>query len=189
MKDAVARRKIWTILRGKSTSSRTDTAANWGHTFRRQFPVLSARHLSPSTATARVPSKFFLSLLFLLARCSEHLHFFSFRAGRYDSTERHCRSCGGYEQINREVSVFPVQVTKGEHRAIQAFRTNANPDEETVRHVQNSIRKVLVMMIEGGMILEPESDASDVMDVTAERPSFLESEGDDEYGPDDMLYF
>jgi hypothetical protein len=63
--------------------------------------------------------------------------------------------------------VFPVQVTKAEHRAIQAFRTNTQHDEETVRHVETALNKMLVMMIEAGMTLEPESDDSDAMDVTA----------------------
>lgn len=89
-----------------------------------------------------------------------------------------------------------MQVTNREHQAIQEFRTNAKRDEETVLQVQNCLRKVLVMMIEAGMTLQPEPDASDEMDVTAEsmsvpmadvgQPSFLETEGDD---GDDMLYF
>jgi hypothetical protein len=66
--------------------------------------------------------------------------------------------------------VFPVQVSKGEHKALQAFRTNAQHDEETLRHVENTLNRMLEMMIGAGMTLEPESDVSgsDAMDVTAE---------------------
>jgi len=93
--------------------------------------------------------------------------------------------------------VFPVEVTTGEHKAIQAVRSNTNTDEEG-RQFQNTIRKMLVMMIRAGMTLELESDASDAMDATAdmsvpmtdvEPSSSLEPEGVEEYGPDDMLYF
>jgi hypothetical protein len=134
---------------------------------------------------------------FAVAVCSDTCIFFpSSRAGRYDSTERHCKNCPGYQEINSKHNVFPVEVTKGEHKAIQTFRTNTQHDEETVRHFGNTLNRMLVMMIESGMTLEPESDVSGAMDVTAEPLAMLMPEADVEQlsplepeGAEDMLCF
>jgi hypothetical protein len=49
--------------------------------------------------------------------------FFSFRAGRYDSTDRHCKNCVGFHQINRSNKAVPVVITRAQYTAIQTYRT------------------------------------------------------------------
>ena len=90
------------------------------------------------------------------------------------------------------LEVFPVEVTKGEFRAIQEFRSTGNPSEKTTRLVTVALDKLLIMMIGAGMSFKPEYDVSGAMDVTAagslERPSSVLAESADEYSQDNMLY-
>ena len=54
--------------------------------------------------------------------------------------------------------MFPVEITKGQHKAIKQYRANNNPSAETARQVLIPLNRLLVMMIEAGMPLEPISD-------------------------------
>jgi hypothetical protein len=90
--------------------------------------------------------------------------------------------------------VFPVEITKKEHRAIIEYRTTKNPSAETADLVLIPVSRLLVMMIKAGMPLEPiESDVSDAMNVTAaeplEQPSLVEAEWAAGYGQDGRFRF
>ena len=109
----------------------------------------------------------FLSFLagpFLPSRRTLTLCFF-FRPGRYDSAERHCNSCPGFQEINSKYKVFPVEITKREHRAIKDYRSNNNPSAETARLVTTPLHTLLVMLIDAGMPLEAIFNVSDTMKV------------------------
>ena len=89
--------------------------------------------------------------------------------------------------------VFPIEVTKGQFKAIQEFRSAKNPSEKTTRLVTVALDKLLTMMIGAGMSLKPKYDVSGAMDVTAAgslgrpSPSPALTESADEYSQDDML--
>ena len=65
------------------------------------------------------------------------------------------------------LEVFPVEVTMGEFRAIQEFRSTKNPSDETSRLASVAVSKLLAMMIGAGMPLKPKYDVSGAMNVTA----------------------
>ena len=48
------------------------------------------------------------------------------RAGRYDSTERHCRNCAGFQELFSEIKITPIEVAKGDFRAVQEYRRNTS---------------------------------------------------------------
>jgi hypothetical protein len=58
------------------------------------------------------------------------LSFFSFRAGRYDSTDRHTKNCVGYHQINKgNRNVCPVVITRAQYNSIfHHIQTRANSE-------------------------------------------------------------
>jgi hypothetical protein len=110
--------------------------------------------------------------------------FFSLRAGRYDSAERHCKKCLGFLEIKSALKkavpvkngskerVIPVEITQEEHKAIVNYRAAAaackNPSEETSRLVVIGVVKLLEMMINARKSLEAdESDDLDAMNVAA----------------------
>ncbi|KAN0118410.1 hypothetical protein V8E52_005140 [Russula decolorans] len=74
----------------------------------------------------------------------------SAKPGRYDSTERHCRSCAGFQEMNSEsqILLFPLKITKGEYEAIRIYRTvsvDANDEDKEKNRplVANSVNKLL----------------------------------------------
>lgn len=81
--------------------------------------------------------------------CSDtRIFLFSFRPGRYDSTERHTKSCAGFQEMNSKFQpgVFPLEITKGEHEAIKIHRAKdatAEDEERTRPLVVNSANKLL----------------------------------------------
>lgn len=86
--------------------------------------------------------------------------------------------------------MFPLEVTKGEYSAIKKYRGAKNPSPDTAHLVVNPVNRLLTMLVNAGMSLEPKSDVSDAMDVTAaEQPSPLGAESADEFSQDDVLYF
>lgn len=96
-----------------------------------------------------------------MAVCSDTsiFFFFSFRAGRYDSAERHCQNCSGYKEIKSRNNVFPVQVTKREFKAIQALRVAKIPDQKDAVLAGKALERLVRMMLDGGMVLELGADA------------------------------
>ena len=71
------------------------------------------------------------------------------RAGRYDSTERHCKNCPGFEELFSELTVAPIEITKGEFQAVQEYRrTKSEQTDEAPPLVEAAIAKVLMMLIE-----------------------------------------
>ncbi|KAH9071562.1 hypothetical protein EDB83DRAFT_2574818 [Lactarius deliciosus] len=56
----------------------------------------------------------------------------SAKFGRYDSTERHCIRCPGFEAMRTKMgSLYPFQITKGEFEAVRDYRkskSKADPD-------------------------------------------------------------
>jgi hypothetical protein len=140
--------------------------------------------------------------------------FFSLRAGRFDSAERHCKNCPGFHEISLALKkvvpvensskklkkVIPVEITQEEHKALVNYRAAAaackNPSGETARLVVITVEKFLVMMINARMPLEPtEYDVSDAMNVAAaeleqgEQFSPIEEESAGVLGQDDMFIF
>jgi hypothetical protein len=60
---------------------------------------------------------------------------FSFRAGRYDSTDRHCKNCEAFCLINQNNGgAYPVVVTRSQYNLIQVYRT-ARVDSEGEKQV------------------------------------------------------
>jgi hypothetical protein len=49
--------------------------------------------------------------------------FFSFRAGRYDSAERHYKNCDGFDEINAgNKGALPVAITRSQYTTIHSYR-------------------------------------------------------------------
>ena len=71
-------------------------------------------------------------------------YFLFFRAGRYDSAERHSKDCLGFHEISLENKVYPVKITKREHQAIVEYRTTENPSAETADLAVIPVRRLLV---------------------------------------------
>jgi hypothetical protein len=86
-----------------------------------------------------------LASFFAMAVCPDTSYFF-FRAGRYDSAERHCRNCPGFLEMDSTANMFPVQITKGEHKVIRMFRSTAMCDVETISQALNIRDRMLRMM-------------------------------------------
>ncbi len=116
-----------------------------------------------------------------------HLFFFSFRAGRYDSTDRHCKRCVGFRQINRRnKGAFPVVITRAQYKSIQNYRTSREDSEggkqatgQSTEEANVQIRMVLADVFKGGFPdwfpvtnLEAESSGSGaIMNDTAQPPT------------------
>ncbi|KAH9981715.1 hypothetical protein BJV74DRAFT_854080, partial [Russula compacta] len=70
--------------------------------------------------------------------------------GRYDSTERHCKNCPGYQEIDTENHVYPIELTKGEFTAVQEYRKSASPEQQTYSTLlKNATFKILQMVVLG----------------------------------------
>jgi hypothetical protein len=113
---------------------------------------------------------------------------FSFRHGRYDSSERHSKKCPGFKEISSRSFVFPIGITREEYEEIARFRKvpkTSNFDGETVfpSHVRDAVFKFLDMFLKG-MSPQSVSDAEGAEDVTSDRQhSFVfDDEGVEGYG-------
>jgi hypothetical protein len=118
----------------------------------------------------------FVTLSFLLARSPCRLSIaltpeffsFSFRPGRYDSAERHCKSCAGYLEMNSKSKsqILPLEITKEEHGAITIYHkpsdATAEDKEKSRRLVENSVNKLLGRTVghENFQIHETESESN-----------------------------
>jgi hypothetical protein len=74
------------------------------------------------------------------------------RAGRYDSTDRHCKGCNGFSEVFSNIPASPLEVTIGEFKSIQAFRNNpesGKTDDETPALVEAAVVKMVKMVMEG----------------------------------------
>jgi hypothetical protein len=82
------------------------------------------------------------------------LSFFSFRAGRYDSTYRHCKNCVGYHQINKgNISAFPVVITRSQYNSIHHYleiRAQSEGNQAT-EQANAHIRTVLADVFKDGL--------------------------------------
>lgn len=73
----------------------------------------------------------------------------TFRHGRYDSTERHCKNCPGYKEINTADNLYPIELTKAEFKAVQDHRKRAHPEQQVYPLLlQNAVSKVIKMVLE-----------------------------------------
>lgn len=89
---------------------------------------------------------------------SDTLRFFSPRAGRYDSTDRHCRNCEGFSEINQgNKRAFPVVITRAQYMGLHKYRTacaarsngGKQPTEQPTEPVD--IRTILRDMFKDGL--------------------------------------
>ncbi|KAH9972956.1 hypothetical protein BGW80DRAFT_1310706 [Lactifluus volemus] len=74
------------------------------------------------------------------------------KAGRYDSTDRHCKGCNGFSEVFSNIPASPLEVTIGEFKSIQAFRNNpesGKTDDETPSLVEAAVVKMVKMVMEG----------------------------------------
>jgi hypothetical protein len=104
--------------------------------------------------------------------------FFSFRPGRYDSTDRHCKGCAGFQEMNSKCEIFPLKITKEEHEAVTTYREtvkNGEVDEKTERLVDNSVNKLLGMMVghEKFQVHEAESNFSEAIHTVSESGHYV----------------
>jgi hypothetical protein len=82
----------------------------------------------------------------------------AFRAGRGDSSDRHCGPCAGFKEIRAKcqklgMEITSVQITRGEFEAVQDFRKNVQARQEIYPEpVLNAVFKLLVMMATGKTI-------------------------------------
>ncbi|KAI0274308.1 hypothetical protein BGY98DRAFT_1099095 [Russula aff. rugulosa BPL654] len=95
------------------------------------------------------------------------------RPGRYDSTDRHCKGCAGFQEMNSKCEIFPLKITKEEHEAVTTYREtdkNGEVEEKTERLVDNSVNKLLGMMVghEKFQIHEAESNFSEAIHTVSE---------------------
>ena len=111
----------------------------------------------------------------------------SFRAGRYDSTDRHCKNCSGYSHINKGKGAFPVVITRAQYNSIQHYRMAREDGEggqqatdQSTEQADVQIRTVLADVFKNGLPdwfpslnnLGVESSSSGaIMDPTAQLPT------------------
>ncbi|KAI0306862.1 hypothetical protein B0F90DRAFT_1813722 [Multifurca ochricompacta] len=74
------------------------------------------------------------------------------KAGRYDSTERHCKNCEGFAELRENAKIdtlYPLAITKGEFQAVQDHRRRLRPgrDVDAPPLVENAIMRLLSMLI------------------------------------------
>jgi len=92
--------------------------------------------------------------------------------GRYDSAERHCGNCAGFKEMSSKFRMFPLEITKEEHKAMESYRgmnKKAKDEEKTKRLVRNSVNKLLRMMVghDTLQIHEAESNFSGVINAAS----------------------
>jgi hypothetical protein len=63
--------------------------------------------------------------------------------------------------MNSKISVFPVRITKGEHKALQVARSSDRYNAKTASQLGEALQKLVRMMLDGGMVLEYGADAMD----------------------------
>lgn len=107
------------------------------------------------------------------------LLFFSFRAGRYDSTDRHCKNCIGFYEINQgNNSASPVVITRAQYNVIQNYRDTCadsgrgkQATEQSTEQAVNLVRMTLAEIFKDGLpdwflMITAESNA--ITDATAQ---------------------
>lgn len=121
-----------------------------------------------------------------------HLFFFSFRAGRYDSTDRHCKNCVGFFQINRgNRGAVPVVITRAQYNAIQTHRMalaaregETQPTDQSTEQANHVFRSTtLADVFKDGLPSwfpdfnhqDESNDSESVMDATAQLPTNTKS--------------
>ncbi|KAI9508114.1 hypothetical protein F5148DRAFT_20784 [Russula earlei] len=88
------------------------------------------------------------------------------KAGRYDSTERHCKKCAGYQEMKLKVPVFPIEITKGEFRSLQGSRKAVQRGKEINDPVsEGAIVKLLDMLLGNITVRDVESSSDSGSDV------------------------
>lgn len=71
------------------------------------------------------------------------------KPGRYDSAERHCKNCVGFQAMNFKSRMFPLEISKGEYEAIKIHRAQDARVEDLERTrplVASSVNKLLGVM-------------------------------------------
>ena len=82
---------------------------------------------------------------------------FFFRAGRYDSAERHCQSCPGFKEISSgQNEAYPVLITRSGYRNIQTLRIALGEmknkgDGEATELAVDSARRMLAALFKDGL--------------------------------------
>lgn len=73
------------------------------------------------------------------------------RAGRYDSTDRHCKNCSGFSEVfSKNLAIFPVEITQEEFRSIQEFRDDPEfgKTDDAPPLVETALARMVVMLME-----------------------------------------
>ncbi len=99
--------------------------------------------------------------------------------GRYDSTERHCQNCAGFQKIKSgQEDVAPVIITRSEYKDVQLLRMALAENEgetEATKKAVDSVRRMLAGLFKDGLPvinLEGESNGSGaIVDHTAQPPT------------------
>ncbi|KAF8500310.1 hypothetical protein F5888DRAFT_1633073 [Russula emetica] len=79
------------------------------------FSIRHCRNL-PSEYQEQVPNFVCPAFIALKSNCGS-------KAGRYDSTERHCNNCVGYDQLNKgSKGASPVVITRAQYNVIKNYR-------------------------------------------------------------------
>lgn len=72
------------------------------------------------------------------------------RAGRYDSTDRHCKNCSGFSEIFSNTTASPIEITIGEFKSVQAFRDDPEfgKTDDAPPLVETALAKMMTMLME-----------------------------------------
>ena len=85
-----------------------------------------------------------------------YYYYFSFRAGRYDSAERHCQNCAGFQEISSQNEAFPVAIMRSEYTHVQIIRTaladaENKKNSEISKPAMDSVRRFLAALFKDGL--------------------------------------
>lgn len=147
-----------TQLPNTSTGSRTDTATTYQRNTKTLFQTLSAPLSWPLAANAE-QSKLTRPPAAVIGP-DTHLFSFpfsSFRAGRYDSAERHCQNCPGFKEISSgQNEAFPVVITRSGYCTIKTLRMALEGmenvgDGEATELAVDSARRMLAALFKNGL--------------------------------------
>ena len=142
-----------------------------------------------------------LSRLFLFHKHVSYGSACASRAGRYDSTERHCNSCPGYQEIQsvcKKGPVFPFEVTKEEFDSIQRYRRTLKPGDDLgdapdiVAAVVADLRKRLTKVEEKkkkGVKSEPDTNSPPAAEEPELSPSLFPMDPSSSAQPQQLFQF
>lgn len=101
----------------------------------------------------------------------------TFRAGRYDSAERHCQNCAGFQEINwGKKEPLPVVITRSEYDNVRKARLTISEkrgDAKTIKLNGKYLRKLLERSIKDGLPeniqINPDEDESNCSDAIVDH--------------------